>query len=118
MRRPHVVLCDDSDDVREILTISLRRAGVDTSPVADGKTAIAEILEHEPDAAIIDLGLTDMDGLEVARRLRACGCAVRLIALTGYVGDDMQQAARDAGFDRYLVKPASTRLLVGAIVDP
>jgi CheY-like chemotaxis protein len=71
----------------------------------------------QPDVAFIDIGLPQMDGYEVARRLRAnerCR-AIRLVALTGYGQPDDRDEALRAGFDHHLVKPADWEA-VGAIL--
>jgi len=66
------------------------------------------VIESRPDAAIVDIGLPGMTGLEVARRSRAAGYGGLLIALSGYGRSlDVQQAFA-AGFDSHLVKPVDT----------
>ena len=77
------------------------------------------MLDDAPHACILDIGLPDMDGRELARRIRA-GLKERtplLIALTGYGSDADRQAALDAGFDHYLVKPASMQQLEALLAD-
>jgi len=72
--------------------------------LAAGLQAIAD---QRPDVALIDLGLPEIDGCEVARRVRADkACrSIRLVALTGYGRDEDRRAVLQAGFDAHLVKP-------------
>jgi CheY-like chemotaxis protein len=74
---------------------------------ADGRSGLATILSVRPDIALIDLGLPGVDGLQVARAVRAArkeGGAL-LIALTGYGSEGDRQQALAAGFDAFLIKP-------------
>jgi CheY-like chemotaxis protein len=64
------------------------------------------MLSFSPDIAFVDLGLPGFDGLELARRVRAAGARVYLIALTGYGQAEDKQRTAAAGFDDHLVKPA------------
>jgi hypothetical protein len=115
----HVVLCDDSEDIRELLEMMLRSRGVSVSCVADGRSAIRAIAETRPVAAIVDIALADseLDGIDVARAVRRhfTTWSGTLIALTGYGDSQSRQAALDAGFDDFLVKPANIEDLLAAI---
>jgi CheY-like chemotaxis protein len=70
-----------------------------------------------PDLILLDLGLPGMDGLEVARRLRATkpGRAARLVAVTGYGQESDREHTRAAGFDEHLLKPLGREALVAAL---
>ena len=72
-------------------------------------------MQLQPDVALVDVGLPLIDGYEVARRVRAAGGAMRLVALTGYGRDDDVRQAREAGFDLHLLKPAGVEQLQAAI---
>lgn len=115
--RRKVLLIEDNEDARRSMLTILRHYGYRAFEAADGIEGVATAEEIEPDAAIIDIGLPQYDGYEVAKRLRAgaAGASVLLIALTGYGGQEAQQKARDAGFDEYLVKPVSPRELAELI---
>jgi len=104
-----VLLIEDNEDARHALLAVLRHYGFRTFAAADGLEGIAVADEVQPDAAIVDIGLPQYDGFEVARRLRALNGGERmlLIALTGYSGREARRKATDAGFDEYLVKPIS-----------
>lgn len=65
------------------------------------------VLDDQPDLGLVDIGLPDLDGYEVARALRArLGRELRLVALTGYGQDADRRRSAEAGFDAHLVKPA------------
>jgi CheY-like chemotaxis protein len=72
-------------------------------------------LALQPEVCVIDIGLPELDGYEVARRVKAAKPGVRLVALTGYGRFEDLERARDAGFDEHLLKPASLDLLQAAI---
>jgi CheY-like chemotaxis protein len=82
----------------------------------DGESALALAAESSPDVALIDLGLPDISGYEVARRLRAAGGGrMTLIALTGYGQAADRRRALEAGFDAHLTKPVTPERLQQAI---
>jgi CheY-like chemotaxis protein len=68
-----------------------------------------------PEVAIVDIGLPDIDGYEVARRVRALGRPISLIALTGYGQEGDQRRAYEAGFDLHLTKPVEAQVLREAL---
>ncbi len=79
---------------------------------ADGRSGLALLETERPAAAIVDIGLPQLDGYEVARRARATlGDDVRLIAVTGYGQPEDRERALGAGFDVHHTKPADVRRL-------
>jgi two-component system, sensor histidine kinase len=114
-RRLTAVIVDDSDDLREMLAELLGKRGHKVLLAADGKAALAIIRDAQPDLALVDLGLPDIDGVELARELRAnCpGLATRLVAMTGRGQPSDVARTRDAGFHEHLVKPVSMDQLLG-----
>ncbi|MFL5341486.1 MAG: ATP-binding protein, partial [Gemmataceae bacterium] len=107
-----ILLVEDDDDGRDSLALLLQLVGHQVATAADGARALAEAATFLPEVALIDIGLPDMDGLELARQLRAVhGGAVRLVALTGYGQDEDQQRSFAAGFDHHLLKPVDLRTL-------
>jgi two-component system CheB/CheR fusion protein len=102
-----IVVVEDQDDSREVVCALLRRCGFRVVPAADGAEGLRAILEHRPRFALVDVGLPGLDGLQVARRVRAeLGAGGPfLVALTGYGQERDREAVRAAGFDRHLVKP-------------
>jgi len=107
-RARSILVVEDQDDAREMLTLLLEAHGNNVFGAADGPTALDIIERERPDAALIDIGLPSMNGYEVARHVRSHPelAAVYLVALTGYGTHDDVRAARDAGFDHHMTKPA------------
>jgi two-component system, OmpR family, response regulator MprA len=103
-----VLIVDDDRPLRDALRRTLVLGGYDTIEAADGGTALTQVASAAPDAVVLDVGLPDIDGLEVSRRLRASGNRVPILMLTARdaVGDRID--GLDAGADDYLVKPFDT----------
>ena len=108
-----IVIVEDNEDAREMLCHLLTRAGFACKSAGDGSEAIALIDEFRPQVAIIDVGLPGIDGLELARRLRARPdhAQLKLIAVTGYGQKTDRATALGAGFDAHLVKPVKLQQL-------
>jgi two-component system, OmpR family, response regulator MprA len=100
-----VLIVDDDRALRDALRRALALAGYDTVQVEDGEGALAEIASRPPDAVVLDIGLPDLDGLEVCRRLRAAGERVPVLMLTARDAVEDRIDGLDAGADDYLVKP-------------
>jgi CheY-like chemotaxis protein len=85
--------------------------------VHDGQAALATVEEYRPQLVLLDIGLPQLSGYEVARRLRAldAGRQAFLVALTGYGLDSDREAAFEAGFDEHLVKPVGLDTLQGLL---
>ena len=111
------VVCDDATDLRDLVADLLRLRGHEVSVVGDGPAAIQMIVAERPDVALIDIGLPDMDGYEVARTIRQqlVDHKPRLIAMTGYGQASDRAAAFEAGFDAHIVKPASADKILRAL---
>ncbi len=102
-----VLIVDDSADTAESLAELIRSWGHEVAIAQDGPTALEIVTRFHPDIALLDIGLPEMNGYEVARRLRqipGMGTA-RLVAITGYASQQDRKAARQAGFDLHLTKP-------------
>lgn len=102
-----VLVVDDNADVGDSLAELLELVGYQTAVARNGHDAIALAASHRPRMALVDIGLPDIDGHEVARRLRADPRhqGLFLVALTGWGQDVDRRRSRDAGFDQHLVKP-------------
>ncbi|HEV3468075.1 MAG TPA: response regulator [Pyrinomonadaceae bacterium] len=105
--RPRVLVAEDHDDTRQLLRVLLERRGFDVLEAADGEEAVRLVETAGPDILLLDSGLPVLDGLAVARRLRARESAPRLpiVFLSGRAEPLARSAAFDAGCDDYLVKP-------------
>src|SRR5688500_13011309 len=102
-----VLVVDDNIDTAQSLSWLLESSGHEVRAAHRGLDAIDAALDFRPDAVLLDVGLPDVDGFEVARRLRALPGFERtlLIAATGYSRDHHRRRAAEAGFDHYLIKP-------------
>ena len=102
-----VVLVEDLDDAREMLASLLLLEGLEVHKAANGLEGLKLVQSVQPDAAIIDIGLPEMDGHEVAQAIRKDDCLkdIRLVALTGYGQDSDRREVAASGFDLHLVKP-------------
>lgn len=113
-----VLIAEDHADLASSLQRLLQLFGFDATAVTNGADAIAAAIEFAPNAALIDLTLPGLDGCEVATALRGLSVtrSCRLIAMTGWTGDECRERTRAAGFDAHLVKPIPASVLVHAIV--
>jgi PAS domain S-box-containing protein len=101
-----ILVVEDNADGREALATLLRLAGHEVEEAATGREALDAAERHPPDVVLLDIGLPDLDGYQVATALRASlGDRVRLIALTGYGQPGDRERVRGAGFDAHLLKP-------------
>jgi CheY-like chemotaxis protein len=102
-----VLVVDDNRDAAESLEMLLRLMGAEVYTAADGRSALEALRRHRPSVVVLDIGLPDMDGYEVARRARQGpgGSETALIALTGWGEDEDRSRSRQAGIDHHLVKP-------------
>jgi CheY-like chemotaxis protein len=103
-----VMVVDDNVDAAQMLAALLEVQGHAVSVEYDARGALERARRERPDVLLLDIGLPDMDGYELARCLRAqCESAhATLVALTGYGQSQDRKEAEEAGFDHYLVKPA------------
>ena len=102
-----ILLVEDDADSREALKMLLELSGHQVEVAVDGGAAVAHAIAHRPDVALVDIGLPEIDGNEVARRIRAelGDDGIFLVALTGYGGEADEEIARAAGFDAHFTKP-------------
>jgi two-component system response regulator MprA len=100
-----LLVVDDDRAVRDALRRVLTLAGYDVQSAEDGSEAIEQIVQEVPDAVVLDVGMPELDGLEVCRRLRLLGNRVPVLMLTARVEIEDRVAGLDAGADDYLVKP-------------
>ncbi len=112
-----IVYVEDNADARATLAELLRMFDYEVTEVTDGASTLPAVRAVQPDLVLMDIGLPDMDGYEVARGLRAdpLTCNVPLIALTGYGQMRDKETAALAGFDAHLVKPVDPDELVATI---
>jgi CheY-like chemotaxis protein len=117
--RPLVLVADDNEDILGLVRAVLERSGYEVVSVSDGAQALASVEKRQPDLAVLDITMPEIDGLEVLRRLRADtrtrGLPVVLLSAQA------QEADVDRGFatgaSAYLKKPFSPRELTERIGD-
>jgi two-component system, sensor histidine kinase len=110
-----ILLVEDNPDARTTLRMLLTIGyGYTVYEAPDGASGTQSALDLRPDVALIDIGLPDVDGHDVARRIRAVldRDAILLVALTGYGTAEDRRRTREAGFDVHLVKPVDAADLV------
>jgi DNA-binding response OmpR family regulator len=100
-----VLLVEDETDIVSPLVRTLEREGYTVDQAATGKDAITTATKHQHDIVILDLGLPDMDGLDVCRRLRDGGYQGAILMLTARTRELDRVVGLDAGADDYLAKP-------------
>ena len=112
-----VLIVDDNVDAATSLAMLLNFQGHQAEAVYSGKEALDRVGSFGPEVALLDIGLPEMDGYELAKRLRAMPALsqARLVALTGYGQADDRERAIAAGFDDHLVKPVDLLALERAL---
>jgi DNA-binding response OmpR family regulator len=110
---PLILVADDDDDIRALVTFRLERSGYDVISAADGDQAFALACERLPDLAVLDVMMPGANGLEVTRKLRAREDTNRIpiILLTARASATDVATGFDAGADDYLKKPFSPQEL-------
>ena len=104
---PTVLLAEDSEDARYVLSVELQQRGCRVITAADGREAVETALVAHPDLILLDLNLPRLDGLAAAEEIRAHSelDAVPIIAVTAYDTYGIREAALEAGCQEYLLKP-------------
>lgn len=113
-----ILIVDDNVDAASMLAMLLEASGHQVMVEHQSERALARAKTEAPDVCLLDIGLPEMDGNELAQRLRALPETTRsvLVAVTGYGQENDHRRTRAAGFDHHLVKPLDTKKLV-AILD-
>jgi two-component system response regulator MprA len=113
-RDPRVLVVEDDDEIAQVLQRSLRLDGYDVRIAGDGEAALDQAAAYHPDLVILDLGLPKLDGIEVARRLRAAD-DVPILMLTARDAVESRVEGLDSGADDYLVKPFERQELLARL---
>jgi two-component system, OmpR family, response regulator MprA len=113
-RDPRVLVVEDDEEIAQVLQRSLRLEGYEVRIAGDGETALDQSAAFNPDLVILDLGLPKLDGIEVARRLRA-GDDVPILMLTARDALESRVEGLDSGADDYLVKPFERQELLARL---
>jgi two-component system, cell cycle response regulator DivK len=114
---PLVLVVDDYDDAREMYAESLLVNGFRVAEAADGAKAVELARRLAPDVILMDLSLPGIDGWEATRRLKADASTyhIPVVALTGHALSSALDAAREAGCDRFVVKPALPDVVIAEV---
>jgi CheY-like chemotaxis protein/nitrogen-specific signal transduction histidine kinase len=117
--RRRVLVIDDNIDAADMTALLLTGLGCDVQTAYDGETGSRAAESFRPDIVLLDLGLPDIDGHQVSRRIRdsAWGRTTRLIAVSGWGREEDRQRSKDAGFDGHLTKPVEPEALIQLIRD-
>jgi CheY-like chemotaxis protein len=112
-----ILLVDDNADALDALHLLLELEGHDVIAARSGREAVKVAAKELPEVGIIDIGMPEMDGFEVARTIRANAALANmfLIALTGYSSESDKSRALAAGFDYHLTKPVSMERLTDVL---
>ena len=111
---PLVLVIDDEPQIRRLVHAALEAEGYRVVEAASGQRGSIEAGSHKPDLAIVDLGLPDLDGVDVIRRIREWS-AMPLIVLSARAQETQKIAALDAGADDYVTKPFGVGELLARI---
>jgi PAS domain S-box-containing protein len=114
-----ILLADDNRDAAESLAIVLRLEGHVVDLAHDGDAALRVFDTGRFDVALLDIGMPQANGYEVARRIRASpgGVGVKLVAITGWAQDSDKERSRAAGFDHHLTKPVEPEALIRLLAE-
>lgn len=112
--KPRILVIEDESAIRKLLRVSLTHHQFDCIDAEKGEEGLARAAEYVPDVVILDLGLPDLDGLEVIRRLREWSKSpIIVLTARGQEGDKV--AALDAGADDYVTKPFGVQELLARL---
>ncbi|MDX1653650.1 MAG: CheR family methyltransferase, partial [Candidatus Competibacteraceae bacterium] len=113
-----ILLIEDDAEVAQALSLLLRTLGHKVEHLDRGEKALAGVRDFQPQVVLVDIGLPDIDGYEVARRLRQeYGPSLKLVALTGYGREQDLAQAGEMGFDHHLLKPAQVEDIQAILRD-
>ena len=114
MNKPLILVVEDDAPVRNLITTTLKAHDYRFLTAANGESAILEASSHNPEIMLLDLGLPDIDGVEVIRRVRSWS-QMPIIVISARSEDADKIDALDAGADDYLTKPFSVEELLARL---
>lgn len=114
MNKFQILVVEDDAPVRNLITTTLRANNYRFITAGSGESAVSETASHNPDIILLDLGLPDIDGVEVIRRIRSWS-NVPIIVISARSEDSDKIDALDAGADDYLTKPFSVDELLARL---
>ena len=114
MNKPLILVVEDDTPVRNLITMTLKTHEYRYLSAQNGASAVMEALSHNPDIVLLDLGLPDMDGVEVIQKIRSWS-NMPIIVISARTEDSDKIGALDAGADDYLTKPFSVDELLARL---
>ena len=111
MNKPLILVVEDDTPVRNLITMTLKTHEYRYLSAQNGASAVMEALSHNPDIVLLDLGLPDMDGVEVIQKIRSWS-NMPIIVISARTEDSDKIVALDAGADDYLTKPFRPTILL------
>ena len=114
MNKPLILVVEDDPPVRNLITTTLRTNDYRYLVAVNGETALLEVSSHNPEIVLLDLGLPDMDGVEIIRQIRTWS-NLPIIVISARSEDTDKIEALDAGADDYLTKPFSVEELLARL---
>ena len=114
-RVPRVLVVDDEENIRFLLSSALHHAGFEVVTANDGRQALAEVKAFRPDAVLLDVMMPDLDGFEVCRRMRAENDRTAVIFLTAHDATEDKVRGLTLGGDDYVTKPFSLEEVVARV---
>ncbi|MDQ6683799.1 MAG: response regulator [Pseudomonadota bacterium] len=114
-----ILVVDDNRDGAETIAELVALCGHEVRMVHDGEAALVEAAAYRPDVVLLDIGLPNIDGYEVCRRIREqpWGRNIKVVALSGWGDHEAKRKGKAAGFDRHLVKPVEESALLSALAS-
>ena len=114
---PLVLVADDDEDILTLVALRFRRSGLEVILARDGEEALELIQTRAPDAAVLDIAMPKLTGLEVVRRLRDSEAtkAIPIVLLTARAADKDVELGLEAGADEYITKPFSPQDLYACV---
>ena len=115
--RRRILIVDDNSDALSSLAMLLEQSGHNVVTALDGETALEAADRFSPELTLLDIGLPEMDGYEVCRRMREKPFSkkMKVVALTGWGQEEDKLRSMDAGFDLHMVKPLTVDALEALI---
>ena len=114
MNKPLILVVEDDSSIRNLITTTLKTNDYRYLVATNGESAIIEASSHNPDIVLLDLGLPDMDGVDVIRKIRSWS-EMPIIIVSARSDDRDKVEALDAGADDYITKPFSVEELLARV---
>jgi DNA-binding response OmpR family regulator len=114
---PLVLVADDDEDILTLVALRFRRSGLEVILARNGEEALELINTRAPDAAVLDIAMPKLTGLEVLRRLRSSEATkdLPIVLLTARAAENDVEVGLDAGADEYITKPFSPQDLYACV---